>query len=377
MGCATTRTVYIPNRINGKKRLSLELQKKKYITNHERFDNLILNKEMKNDFENRINTDFDQFFNSFYSKWKLKLDEAKLTKEDARDVVVEKVVEELMADVLSYKDWDVRDLIMERIEHLKDLKDEKMDIAKTILNSSAPRIYPNIQRGPVINCSEKTAKWGLKHFFTNLKCNASFQSQVLNIIITPSMFEDEENIFDFCEVIDSNPNLITVSIVISKGTEYSDTAYIPEHSHLLSLKYIFETLKYNTSVKAFAFMNYSEYLYTLPNETYSSLIGLLKIDKFNSICLSKHNFTNDNVKNFMHIFENSTHMKFLIFDNKYVSTECNDLFISSVIKNRALNGVLWGSAEYNDDLDELDQKIKSQNPSIKFFHFEKHFKILD
>lgn len=378
MGCGKSRVVTTQN----KKKSMLELGSKKYNMHHEYFENLMLNKEMSEDFQNRTtDSTFEQFFDKFYTKWKMRFDQHKLSRIDVKDVIIEKIVEDLIGEDFSFQDWKVLDLIENNVEHWRTTTDYKIELACMNL-SSVSRFYSKTQKGCVIQSQEQSGSfsnlntWGIKHYLTNLKYNINFQMECINVIFSPYLFENEEFVNDLCEVIESNENLNTVCILIAKYSSEGELLknYIPEHKHLLALVKLFQAISAHKNVKVFCFANLTEYVYSFPIETFTAFIELINNDKFFGICLSKINLQGEYVKLLLNTLGDLNNLRYLVLDIK-LGNNTDDNLSTYLAKIKNLVACLIGNIELTITAEEIENRIKFSNSDFSFLAYEKDFNI--
>jgi hypothetical protein len=390
MGCSGSNTKdiynYLPKISHGKKRLSIEEERRKYNTHHENFENLMLDYEIRNSFFNSEKHGFLQFFEQFYGMYKFKFEQYNMSYYEVKDVILEKLVESQMKDDLLIREWDVADFISTTFAEQPELNEDQAESARNFLITSG-RYFPAKQKGcyVAVNNLENIQKWGLKPYLTNLKFNAGFQMQNLNIVLSPFIFHHEENIFDLCEVIDSNLDLLTLSITIAKINDNLDSGekflnnYTPETQHLDSIKYLLQGVKFHPGVKFFSFGNYANYQYNLGKEITDELVKLLSADKFYSFCLMKlGNISHELMREVIYLIGHSNNLKFFILDMNFTKEDLKAVK-DAVVRNKKLIGgfISCGGgnfSEFKGDFCELRDEIKKENSNLKFFEIVKEFK---
>ena len=215
---------------------------------------------------------------------------------------------------------------------------------------------------------------------------------VLNIIITPILLKNENNIYDLCEVIESNHNLITVTITVANiydtpqsppHNEKISQVYTPDQKHISLLAYLFHSIRCHPNIKVFSFANYANYMYSLTPEVNYALIELLSTDRLISISIIKINLLDEIENKVVRLIENLKYLKFLLFDffqpngNKEISNPNTNLFkgLKSAIKGnkKLLGAYICIGRDIEINREELKNEVKGANLNLKFFECVKEF----
>lgn len=380
-------TNYLPKYINGRKRMSLEEQKLKYNINHENFENLMLDPEIRNNFFTGNNHGFLQFFEQFYGRYKYKFEAFNMSHHDVKDVILEKLVESQIKDDLLFREWNVTDFISNIFFEQPEISVDQAEVMKNfILNTG--RYFPAKQKGcyVVINNLENVQKWGLKPYLECLKFNASFQMHNFNLVLSPFIFQKEENLIEICEVIECNPNLISLTITFLNLNDNLDSEekylkdFKPDANHLNWLKHIFNTVRTHPGIKFLSFGNYfSEYMncFSLGKEETNSLLELFKCDKLIGFNFMKMNLDKKILAQIISSIGHSQSLKFFMMDLMFEIDELK-LIRSNVIKNKKLLGVYIScgrEAGEGSEIKGIRDEIRNENPHLNFVEIVKEFKL--
>jgi hypothetical protein len=343
----------------------------------------MLDPEIRNSFFTGNNHGFLQFFEQFYGRYKYKFELYNMSYHEVKDVILEKLVESQIKDDLLFREWNVTDFICNIFSEQPELNEDQAESAKNFLSNTG-RYFPAKQKGcyVVINNLENVQKWGLKPYLTNLKFNASFQLQNLNLVLSPFIFQKEENIIDICEVIESNPNLISLTITFLHINDNLDSEekylkeYLPDSQHLNLLKHIFNTIRSHHGIKFLSFGNYfKDYFYSLGKEECEALLELFKCDKLIGFNLMKINLEKEFVREILHIVGHSQSLKFFMMDLTFEMEEIK-LIRDSVVKNKKLLGafIACGRERNEDEIRDIKNEIKNENPHLNFVEIVNEFK---
>jgi hypothetical protein len=369
MGCSSsTQLNETSYKLNSKRSVLLENAERMYKTNHEKFEMLILDPKIKEDFEQKSNSNINQFLDTFHFKWKANFDNVRLSKEEVTMIVYEKIAESLIIDHLRFKDWDVIDLITHLLEHLNSVKDKSFEIIEDLILTSS-RYFPNNQKGCIFpdKNAELVKMKGYKAIYNTLKFNLNFKMQLFVVFLCPALFTNVENIFDICDIVASNENLNTLVLMFSNTNPY-DIQYNPENKHLSSVASIFELIPIHPNLSTLVFGCQDNYVFNLPLETIHAFMDMVKNDKLISLCVTKLCLKNEEVEILFEIIGNLSKLKFLILDIKFES-KYEEKFVNMVRKNKKLLGVFLSGAQVSN-VQVLEEKILKDNTSLKVFHFE-------
>jgi hypothetical protein len=379
MGCSSSRVKQesaVPTVWRqGKKRQTLEDAKKKYHTNHENLELLMLDGEMRNDFfKDKEGVEFIRFFEQFYGKYKIRFDKYNITYEETRDVILEKIVESEIRDELNFKTWECENRLFNIIEDQKNMTAEKEENAKIFLKSYS-RLFSSKQKGCVLDTG-RDYKWGIKHFLTNLKFNASFEMEFLLIFLNLNNLT-EDLIIDICEVIESNTNLSSIGIILTLSQDGNSQIQI---ENLNLINFIIKAIFLHKEIKHFLFANYSEYNIIL--STITSLSDLIIQDRLHSLLLSKVNL-GDNLGTIINIIGSLSNLKFFLFDCRIGHLVLNSIRQILVKSKKLSSCVLSGLGNFvlEDGINLLSEnvgtEIKMYNTNLVYFEVLEHLNIFD
>jgi hypothetical protein len=340
-----------------------------YTTNHEKFESLLLEPKIKEEFESTSNiNNFNTFIDTFFIKWKAQLDKLKLTKQDIIEISYEKGAESLIIDYLKYKDWDVIDTVTNLIENLKNMSDKNFEIVEDLILTST-RYIPAKQKGCIFPDSnlEMLKLKSIKGIFNTLKFNTNFKLQIFTLFLYPDVFANLNYMIDLSDIIITNENLKTLIVIIANNN-LKDLNIISDVKHLNTIKFILESAILNASVETLIFGNYDNYNFKLPQETVQAFLELVKADKLIALCITKIQMKNEEIDILLNLIGNLSKLKFLIFDIKLDSGQVDKLK-DILKKNNVLVGVLLGNADIQD-IQGLCDDIAKGNPGLKFLHYE-------
>lgn len=380
MGCSSSSAIEkpYPRFVNNTRRNPFKSEKIKYNKHHEILETLFLNSNFKQDcmlVTEKI--DFDTFFNKIYAKWQQSFDEYGLAKAEARDTLLQISTEEIIHDHFQKNNCNVNEWILTIIENMDTIKEEKIDIIKSLI-FSLNRYYPFSQKAIVLYYpgDDLLGRSGLKPLVANLKFKQDYKSQIFVIWFSRSFFDKEETIIDICEIIENNNNLTTVLVLLN--FEEEEKLLDESFTFLIkNLKFIFNTIKANKNIIAVLFANMAEDFINIPIEVLSSFIYMLCANKLLFFGLSKIMLNKELLDALISHVSRPSSLKLVLLDLKCEGSYIDNI-ISAFVKNRNLIGAIIGTIPISDtssDAEDLENRIKVANPNIKFFHYQKNFKI--
>lgn len=377
MGCSgSSRTIEMYDLRSKRK---LELERLRYNENHSKFETLMLDPKVDQDFKtNLTGQNFDQSLESLMGKWCLKFEELKFSKADLKDVVSDLAAYEILENEFQFKNWDISDVVLNNIENQENLDNDKSESAKEVIKSMT-RYFPSQQRGCVLDADteEKLKMIGWKPIFNNLKFNENYKVQALSVIFTP-FFLQNDAMQNLSEILQCNPQLKTMATLFHKKSqdEGIKNDFSPDFEQLLSLQTLFENVKHHKAIKVFIFGCVEAYKFSLPKESEKKLVELIASDKLNFLILTKIKLQKETIDAIINVIPTLNHLKFIGFDIN-INKELFDEFINAVCKNKKVLGLFMGSAEVDYTIDDVEKKLKYANKNFMFYHYEKDYKILD
>jgi hypothetical protein len=370
MGCSASSTLEDKNvqQQNFKRSVLLENAERVFKTNHEKFELLMLDSKIREDFDHKSNSNINQFLDTFHFKWKANFDSVRLSKEEISMIVFEKMSESLIIDHLRFKDWDVVDVISHVIEHFDNLKDKSYEIIEDLLLTSS-RYFPSNQKGCIFpdTNGELTKMKGYKALYNTLKFNMNFQMQMFTLFLCPSLFISIENVSDMCDIIISNKGLQTLLLVFN---HYNDGGIqqFPDMRHLSSISNLLDTVRVHNAISTLVFGCCESYIFNLPVETVHSLTDLVRADKLITLCITKISLKNEELDILFEVLGGLSNLKFLVLDVVF-EPQFEEKFVNMVRRNKKLLGVFLAGCHVANPV-SLEEKIFRENCNLKVFHYE-------
>jgi hypothetical protein len=377
MGCSSSEqltindTEFLPGSYEGMRILPISLSKEKYFKNSMNFSKLQLNPEIESFLldinisnEENLNILIDNIYSKFFSEFQ-KLD---MTREDLKEIILIKVFEKSIPDVMNYKTFIFKNLL----SCLIDLNENENNIKinENIPNNfllASQRYFPNLQKYveiKIVNEINSDLKL-MKYYFENLKFNPKFEINLMKVNIDDDFNKDEMNLINVSQLIFIKKHLNGLALCF----DAKRNDFIIKNS----MKFIFNAINLNENLNAFCFIGkYYNEKYTLNNELKNSLFNVIKSDKFFSLVISKIVFNEDEIKDLISLLNNLKKLKFLIVDFQNLNNSLLESFINLCKVNNKLMYCFISGGELNDINNlGLEKEIKVKNSNFKNFIYIK------
>jgi len=373
MGCSSSEQLtindneFLPGSYEGMRILPISLAKQKYFKNSANFSKLQLNPEIESFLsdinisnEENLNILIDNIYSKFFSEFQ-KID---MTREDLKEIILIKVFEKSIPDVMNYKTFIFKNLLSCLIDLNENINNIKVNenLPNNFLLASQ-RYFPNLQKYveiKYINEINSDLKL-MKYFFENLKFNPKFEINLMKVNIDDDFNKDEMNLINVSQLIFIKKHLNGLALCLDSNRN----DFIIKNS----MKFIFNAISLNENLNAFCFIgkSYNE-KYALNNELKNSFFNVIKSDKFFSLVISKIVFNEDEIKDLISLLNNLKKLKFLIVDFQNLNNSLLESFINLCKSNNKLMYCFISGGELNNinNLD-IENEIKIKNTNFKNF----------
>ena len=377
MGCSSSEQLtvndneFLPGSYEGMRILPISLSKEKYFKNSVNFSKLQLNPEIESFLsdinisnEENLNILIDNIYSKFFSEFQ-KLD---MTREDLKEIILIKVFEKSIPDVMNYKTFIFKNLLSCLIDLNENINNIKVNenIPNNFLLASQ-RYFPNLQKYveiKFINEINSDLKL-MKYFFENLKFNPKFEINLMKVDIDDDFNKDEMNLINISQLIFIKKHLNGLALCFDSNRN----DFIIKNS----MQFIFNAINLNENLNAFCFIGktYNE-KFALNNELKNSFFNVIKSDKFFSLVISKIAFNEDEIKDLISLLNNLKKLKFLIVDFQILNNSLLESFINLCKSNNKLMYCFISGGELNNinNLD-IENEIKVRNSNFKNFIYIK------
>ena len=318
MGCTgpikPTKNKYdfLPDSVDGQKRISIESQKAKYFEIQEKLNIMLMNPKIGKFIKDSVIqnvSNIDEYIHNFYQKFSVEFNKENFTEENFKVGFMHKVLNNFIEDATDLKHIDFLNIVSNILENneFKNPDIEKEDLPKNLI-LAVRRYFPQTQSYVTLKYSEnliieKNNIEIMRYIFDNLKFNSKYRFECIKIILSKEFCKAESNLINTAELLINNEHLNGVCLYLNENCE----DFITESS-----KYLFMAINQNESINSLVISS-SEYSKTLLNDTIiSSVYDLLSSKELFFLAITKLFLTEEYIKKLSSILNSKKRLRFLI-----------------------------------------------------------------
>ena len=304
-------------------------------------------------------------------KLEKKIDKFDISIEDFYYIFYEEVSKKILDDYLITKNFEFFKIIEKFIKKTVNDEDQKQKF-KSALNSFKIEFEDKLSCVTlhITNKCKTLTQRILYAINRNLKYNKEYIVDMINIILTPKLLDNEPLIYDICEILENVKTLSIVVIIIDpkdeKGNEYEYFNF--NISNFRMFNSLLAAISNNRSIKCLFIQCVRDYKLILAPESAKLLIKKILSETLVAFHIGKFTISENYLSEILFHIKNSRNLKFIGYDNKKVYKNLMTLIMPIVQENISIQAlVLTGFSEEDDYLIDIFKKNLMEKTKLAIF----------
>jgi hypothetical protein len=294
------------------------------------------------------------------------IDKFNITQEDFYNLFYEEVSKKILDQYLVTKNFELFK-ILEKFITKKIVNDEEnKQKFKLALNSFKSEFEDklNCVSLHLTNKCKTLTQRVLYAINRNLKYNKDYQVDMINIILTPKLLDNEPLIYDICEILNYSKSISIVVIIIDpideKGNAYDNFNF--NISNFRMFNSLLATITNNRAIKSLFIQCARDYKLILAPESAKLLIKKILSETLVSFHIGKFTVSENYLNEILFHIKNSRNLKYIGYDNKKIFKYLKSSILPIMQENISLQAiVLTGFSEEDEYLiEDFKKKLKEK-----------------
>ena len=367
------------NVIQGKKKYKIfkpnfKGQKQRYEHLHKLCDAELIGKHCMDEIQRIQSLDFkDMEKEARISKKKLEktIDKFEISMEDFYYIFYEEITKKILDDYFITKNFEFFKILEKFIKKTVNDEDQKQKF-KSALNSFKIEFEDKLSC-VTLHLTNKCRTLTQRILYAinrNLKYNKEYIVDMINIILTPKLLDNEPLIYDICEILENVKTLSIVVIIIDpkdeKGNEYENFNF--NISNFRMFNSLLSAITNNRSIKCLFIQCVRDYKLILAPESAKLLIKKILSETLVAFHIGKFTISENYLTEILFHIKNSRNLKYIGYDNKKIYKNVITLIMPIIQENISIQAlVLTGFNEEDDYLIEIFKKNLSEKGKLAIY----------